>query len=683
MAYGILPPGLTLDTGYGNITGTPSAAGSYTFAVTVQDSENAYAEREFSIEVTDELEITTSSPLPSGTRSVSYFTSIEATGGTLPYTFNRISGSIPSGISLYSNGNLSGIPSSIGSYDFTVRVTDNSSRTCEKLFHLEIVDPLVITTNRLNDGIVGIAYNQTLSASGGYGSHSWAVYSGILPAGFSLDGMSGVLSGTPEEATYCTIVFSVSDEGRITYKDFTLQVADPLEILTTTMPTGLRDDLYSEAIRLSGGIEPFDFSYTGQLPAGLSLNSSTGIISGTPTTAGYTNVSITVTDSTWPTSQGKTQNLGIRITSILTITTSAVLPNGKTGVAVNPVVLAAGGGPSPYSWVVTGGYMPEGITLDPATGEISGTPHDKGDFIFTVQVTDANSSTAEKEFFLHISGDLSIATGAIPDGAKDKYYSFMLEADGGLLPYNWRIKSGTLPSGLSFNSANGTIYGTPTTRQTYSFTVEVSDNDDPAQVDEQTYIIDVLDDLYVYTKTLPNGRIDEAYTATVRAELGDPPYSWQLESGILPPGLTLNSSPTVATLEGTPTDTGTYVFTIEVADTGTPVKYATRQYTIDIYGDVVIESSGLMSSVRGEPYSDSILVSGGALPYVWKIVEGSLPCGLTLNSTSGHISGITHLVGGQSSVFTVRVTDSGNPYCFDEKEFVVFVNNSLEITTDL
>ena len=682
LVYGMLPPGLFLDGSYGNISGMPTTSGSYTFAIGVTDLLNAYAEREFGIQVTEKLEIVSGSPLTGGTRGTAYFLSIEATGGTLPYTFSRVSGTLPSGMSLLSNGNLTGTPVSVGAYDFTVRVTDSSNRTTEKSFHLEIAEALVISTNRLNNGIVGEVFNQGLSANVGSGVYTWGVYSGILPVGLSLDSASGVLSGTPSEATYGTIVFSVSDDqGRLTYKDLTLQVCDPLQVLTSILPDALVGSSYSEAIRVTGGIPPYTFSYDGQLPEGLSLNSDTGVISGVPGSAGYVNVSITVSDSTYPTTQTVTRNLGVRTTSLLTITTSAVLPKCKKGVGMNPVVLQAGGGASPYTWSVVEGHMPSGIVLTPETSELSGIAEDRGDFIFTIKVMDSGYDTAQKEFFCHVSDDLTIATGAIPDGASGENYNFTLEGKGGLPPYTWRIKSGTLPSGMSFNGATGTISGKPTTRQIYPFTVEVSDNDTPAQTAEMTYIIKMLDELYIYTQTISNGRIDLPYSAVILASLGRPPYSWRVESGVLPPGLTLSSSPDPAIIEGTPTEVGTFVFTLKVSDTGTPVKTSLQEYTVKIYGDVVIETEGLKNANCGIPYSDTIMASGGELPYVWQITEGSLPSGLSLNSATGHISGITHLINGHSSEFTVRVSDAGNPSGFDEKELVIYVTDPLGIVT--
>jgi uncharacterized repeat protein (TIGR01451 family) len=807
IAYGTLPPGLTLDSEYGNISGTPTTSGSYTFAVGVTDSLNAYSEMGFTIEVTAPLTIEADSALKRGTIGEAYQCSIAARGGAEPYIFsvfgdipldlfwniggniwNKITNNIDfnSGIlnsfwktshaSIESNqlffdgshagseaeieldcinGNITfdyesyfgcgngfcgmlyfyvdnqiekawnystsgkiSIPVSAGkhvfkwestnsnpdvrpwqysqidnitfpielkgNHVFTVKVTDNSGRTAEKDFHMEIDDPLVVTTPRLNDGIVGEVYNQQLEASGGYGDYTWGVYSGTPPAGLSLDSESGVLSGTPTEATYRTIVVSVTDEyNRITYKDFTIQVSEPLQILTTSLPNGLIDTSYSEAIRLNGGIGPFQFSLAGNLPAGLSLNTTTGVISGIPTAAMYKNVEITVTDSTYPTAQTVSQYLSIRITSQLTILTSATLPNGKKGVAVNPIVLQAGGGPSPYNWSLAEGTMPPGITLDPQTGTLSGTPTGKGDFAFTIQVTDNNTGTAQKEFFWHISDVLTIVTGAVPDAGKGVPYYVTLEARGGLPLYSWRKSNGDLPAGLSINPSTGTIYGTPTATQTMrSFTIEVNDSDSPAQAVEKTFNMEVLDELYVYTKTIPNGRVDDAYTATVTASLGKPPYEWRLESGNLPPGLNLNSSSTVATIDGTPTNPGTYEFTLEVSDTGTPVKHATRPFSVEIYGDVTIQTTDLEPAVKGEDYSESIVVTGGDLPYTWNIIDGELPEGLTLTTSSGHISGITDLEIGHSSVFTVRVTDSGAPSDYDEKELVIQVIGPLTIVTD-
>jgi hypothetical protein len=459
-------------------------------------------------------------------------------------------------------------------------------------------------------------------------------------------------------------------------------VADPLEILTVSLPTSSVDLAFSEAIRIKGGIEPYFFSYSGQLPAGLIMNTDTGIISGTPTTTGYVNLSVTVSDSTYPVTQTTTQVLGIETISELIITTSAVLPKCKKNVIINPVVLQAGGGPSPYAWSLVNGYLPDGISLNTVTGELSGTPVDKGDFIFTIQVTDSVSDTSEKEFFLHVSDDLTIVTGAVPDGAKDKNYSFALKAKGGFQPYSWRIKSGTLPAGLYFNTSTGAIYGKPAARQTFSITVEVNDSDSPARTAEKIYIIDVLDDLYIYTETIPNGRLDQAYIQRLYAYLGTPPYEWRLESGLLPPGLTLSSSPFGASLEGMPTEVGTYSFTLEVSDSGTPQKYVIREYTINIYGNVFMETTGLECAQSGAPYSDTLTALIGELPYSWKVVEGSLPPGLCLNSFTGHISGITHLVSGQSASFNVRCTDSGKPAGFDEQEFVIYVIDPLEIVTE-
>jgi hypothetical protein len=127
---------------------------------------------------------------------------------------------------------------------------------------------------------------------------------------------------------------------------------------------------------------------TGSLPAGLSLNSTTGEISGTPTTGGTSNFTVEVTDSDTPASTDQ-QALSIYIPDDLALTTSS-LPDGQVGVAYSET-LAASGGVTPYTWAVISGSLPAGLSLNSSTGEISGTPTTAETANFTVEVTDSNT----------------------------------------------------------------------------------------------------------------------------------------------------------------------------------------------------------------------------------------------------------------------------------------------------
>jgi hypothetical protein len=147
------------------------------------------------------------------------------------------------------------------------------------------------------------------------------------------------------------------------------------------MPNARVGTAYAEQIRTSGGIGPYTYSYTGLLPTGLTLSGSTGIVSGTPTAAGYVNLGLTVTDSSYPTPKSVTQALGVRTTSLtaMTITSATVLPTIRMNAAMTPVTLVVAGGTSPYTWSISAGALPTGVTLDPTTGTISGTPTTAGD----------------------------------------------------------------------------------------------------------------------------------------------------------------------------------------------------------------------------------------------------------------------------------------------------------------
>ncbi|MGD9045012.1 MAG: PQQ-dependent sugar dehydrogenase, partial [Desulfobacterales bacterium] len=152
------------------------------------------------------------------------------------------------------------------------------------------------------------------------------------------------------------------------------------------------------------------------------------------------------------------------------------LPDGEVDQTYT-TTLRASGGQAPYVWSISAGSLPDGLTLDPDTGRISGVPLTPGISSFTVQVVDENLAEGAQNLSITIHPPpLVIQTDSLPDALINQSYNQILQASGGLPPYSWTIVSGTLPPGLSLNP-NGTISGIPIQQWKYTFTVEVSDTD--------------------------------------------------------------------------------------------------------------------------------------------------------------------------------------------------------------
>ena len=176
-------------------------------------------------------------------------------------------------------------------------------------------------------------------------------------------------------------------------KSLTLTVnPGAVTISTATIPNGMVGLPYQVTIAASGGIAPYTFSVsTGTLPAGLAIDASTGIISGSPTTAGNSTFTVKVADAEVP-AVSATQSYTVTVVPTLAITTAS-LPAANIGVAYTTTITATGG-VSPYTFAVTTGSLPAGLTLNATTGVLSGTPTAAGAFTFTVQVTDSGNNIA-------------------------------------------------------------------------------------------------------------------------------------------------------------------------------------------------------------------------------------------------------------------------------------------------
>ena len=196
--------GLSLNSSSGGITGTPSAAGTYSFSAGVTDSGGNSATKAFSITVSaaaSTLTISTTSLL-TATQGSAYIQGLLASGGTgTGYTWALASGSLPAGLTLSAAGSISGTPTVAGGSSFTLRVTDSGANTASQAYTLTVnatAVTLTITTTSLAAATAGTSYSATLTATGGTG-FTWSVSSGSLPAGLALSA-AGVITGTPSTA---------------------------------------------------------------------------------------------------------------------------------------------------------------------------------------------------------------------------------------------------------------------------------------------------------------------------------------------------------------------------------------------------------------------------------------------------------------------------------------------------
>lgn len=395
---GNLPPGLSLDSASGAITGTPSGTGSYSFAIGVTDSVTGYSEREYSIDLVPTLQITTTTLPFTSFPDPNYNASLKATGGKGALSFALVSGSLPYSLVLDATGTIStytaaGMPLPpppgtmlTGNFDFSVQVTDSTGRVTQNTFVMNSAAALALS-GTLNTGRVNSPYSSSLTASGGYAALTWSVAGGTLPAGFTLSPATGVISGQPAGTGSYPLKITVTDSvGRAVTKSFTLNVSAPLAVTSSTLPAGYLSSPYSQNIQTTGGTAPLGFSFSGSLPAGLLLEAATGVISGTPSAAGFSNLGVTVTDSSNP-PVSVTATVSLRIWSALSITTSAIA-GGTQKVAFSSTLNGVGGA-QPLSWSIASGALPGAVSLDPVTGTLSGTPGDCGTFNFTARLTDS------------------------------------------------------------------------------------------------------------------------------------------------------------------------------------------------------------------------------------------------------------------------------------------------------
>ncbi|MBV9558747.1 MAG: putative Ig domain-containing protein [Pseudolabrys sp.] len=593
--------------------------------------------------------------LPAATAGTPYNQTVTAVGGNAPYTFDYKSGSptLPAGLTLHSSGLIDGTPVSGGSVTVQIEATDSGANTGFRTytFNTGTAGGMSVNPGSLPDGSQGVAYSQTVTGSGGTGPYTFSLGSGSLPAGLSL-ASNGAITGTPTGTGASTFTINGLDSaGNTGSRSYTVNIGgNILTVNPSTLSNGTQGSAYSQTVSATGGTGPYTFSVSsGSLPTGLSLNGATGDITGTPTTPGAYSFTIRALDSVNNTgTRSYTVNIG---SNILTVNPGSPLPNGTRGTAYG-ATFTASGGTGPYTFAVSSGALPAGLSLA-SNGALSGTPTAAGTYSFDVTATDSLFNTGTRSYSLTIDpAPLTINPASLPNGTVGTAYNQTIVASNGTAPYSYAVIAGALPTGLSLNGGTGAITGTPTTPGSYSFTIQGTDA--TPITGSRSYTVQIGSNiLTIAPATLPNGTRGSAYNQTVTASGGTGPYTYAVTSGALPTGLALNTS--TGAITGTPSGTGASAFTITATDS--LANTGSRAYSVNI-GTVslTVNPATLPAPIAGRPYAQTVSATGGTGPYTFSIVSGSLPTGLTLNASTGVISGTTS--GLTSATFTVQAFDA-------------------------
>src|SRR2546430_3120860 len=632
-----LPTGLSVDTSTGAISGTP-AVGTDTgspYSVTISATNSGgTGSATLTITIKPAKPVITSPLTANGQVGVAFSYQITATNN--PTSFNATG--LPAGISVdTSTGLISGTPTTAGTYSVTISAT-NAGGTGSATLTLTIKPaPPVITSSLTATGTVGAAFSYQITASNSPTSFNATG----LPSGLTVNTSTGLISGTPAAGTDAgspySVTISATNSGGTGTATLTITILSGAPVITSpTTASGTVCNAFSYQITATNN--PTSYNATG-LPAGLTLNTSTGVISGTPTATGTFTVTISATNS---------RGTG---TATLTITisppappviSSALTANGTVGVAFSYQIVASN---CPTSYNATG--LPTGLSVDTSTGAISGTPAvgtDAGS-PYSVAISATNSGgTGSATLTITIKPAKPVITSPLTaSGQVGVAFSYQITATNNPTSFN----ATGLPAGLSVNTSTGLISGTPTTAGTYSVTISATN---AGGTGSATLTLTIKPAPPVITSSLTaTGTVGAAFSYQITAS--NSPTSFNATG--LPSGLTVNTS--TGLISGTPaagTDAGSpYSVTISATNSG-GTGSATLTITIKP-AKPVITSPLTASGQVGVAFSYQITATNNPTSFN----ATGLPAGLSVNTSTGLISG-TPTTAGTYSV-TISATNAG------------------------
>ena len=379
-----LPAGLTVNPSSGLISGTPTQSGLFASTISASNG-NGTGSRSLEITILPQAPVITSAATANGSVGSSFSHQITASNNPTSYS---VSGTLPGGLSLNAtSGLISGTPSTAGNATVTISAINSGGSGSASLF-IEIAEasapsPPEIISDLTSIGRVGSAFSYKI-----LGSNSPTVYSlsGNLPQGLTFNATTGRINGTPTEPGDSILTIGASNSGGSTTQSLAIQILPLRPIISSTATAnGTVGSAFSHQITANNN--PTSYSVSGTLPAGLSLNATSGLISGTPSAAGNASVTVSATNA----GGSGNQSLTLRILAQVPAITSAATANGTVGSAFSHQI-TANNNPTSYS---VSGTLPAGLSLNATSGLISGTPSEAGNASVTVSATNAGGSGSQ------------------------------------------------------------------------------------------------------------------------------------------------------------------------------------------------------------------------------------------------------------------------------------------------
>jgi hypothetical protein len=651
---GTLPNGLTFHTATGVLDGTPTQGGTFPIIVTATDANGCTGTgATYTLIINCNSIIVTNPAVNSGTVNVPFSQTFTQVGGIGATTFSLFSGALPTGLTLASNGTLSGTPTQKGSFPIVVRATDSNGCAANgPTYTLTIGCQVITVTNpATNTGTVNVAFSQTFTAGNTIAPVTFTLNSGTLPAGLSLS-TGGVLSGTPTQTGSFPITVKATDANGCFGVGATYTLTVGCQVITVNNPatnSGTVNVAFSQTFTAGNAIAPVTFTLnSGTLPAGLTL-SSAGVLSGTPTQTGSFPITVKATDANGCTGVGATYTLTIGC-QVITVTNPATT-TGTVNIAFSQT-FTAGNTIGAVTFSLNSGTLPTGLSLS-SGGVLSGTPTQSGSFPITVKATDANGCTGAGATYTLVIGCqvITVTNPATTTGTVNVAFSQTFTAGNTIGAVTFSLNSGTLPTGLSL-SAGGVLSGTPTQTGSFPITVKATDANGCTGTGT-TYTLVIGCQVITVTNPATNtGTANAAFSQTFTAGNAIAPVTFTINSGTLPVGLSLSSG---GVLSGTPTQTGSFPITVKATDVNGCFAVGAT-YTLTIGCQVItVTNPATTTGTVNIAFSQTFTAGNTVGAVTFSLNSGTLPTGLSLSS-GGVLSGTPTQKG--SFPITVKATDA-------------------------